>query len=185
MRSPQGVLLVLAASFAIVSSQNITYPVYLANSTTYGSIATQWNQVAQLAVARNRSGPINAATTFFLLSQCVALTRNAYGNKGKRQNQMSSVIQAINYAAYQALRYIRPESEAFYKEKFAQLTAAGYPGLDPALVGTKTNGNSPPAVANAVCSKIWAVRGPTFVNVGINDTFPFVSTNPFTAPTSP
>lgn len=76
--------------------------------------------------------------------QCMALTRNTYGDRGKRQGQIPKVIQALNYAAYQALRYIRPESEPFLVEKFAQLTAAGYPGLDPALVGTKNNGNSPP-----------------------------------------
>ncbi len=44
------------------------YP-YLSNTTTYGSIATQWNQVAQLAVARNFSGPVGSAVTFFFLGQ--------------------------------------------------------------------------------------------------------------------
>lgn len=87
--------------------------------------------------------------------QCVALTRNTYGNRGKRQGQIPKVLQAINYAAYQALRYIRPESEPYLVEKFAQLTAAGYPGLDPALVGTKTNGNTPPVrISHPVSSSL-------------------------------
>ncbi len=67
MQSQQALILVLIFGVAAVFCQN--YPQYLVNDTSYGSIATQWNQVAQLAVARNRSGPVNAATTFFLLSQ--------------------------------------------------------------------------------------------------------------------
>lgn len=67
MQSQQALVLVLILGVAAVFSQN--YPQYLVNNTNYGSIATQWNQVAQLAVARNRSGPVNAATTFFLLTQ--------------------------------------------------------------------------------------------------------------------
>jgi hypothetical protein len=60
------------------------------------------------------------------------------------QAPQSTIIQAINYAAYQALRYIRPESEAYLREKFASLTNNGYPGLDPSLVGTVTEGDTPP-----------------------------------------
>jgi hypothetical protein len=104
-------------------------------------------EIKQLLLAHEVLNDTTSKQSVALILQCVALTRNSYGNSAKRQNQQSKVIQAINYAAYQALRYIRPESEAYYAEKFAQLTAAGYPGLDPALVGTKTNGNSPPVLS--------------------------------------
>jgi hypothetical protein len=69
MRIPQVVLLVLGYYVRKSLCQCDQYPAYLANYTGCGSIATQWNQVAQLAVARNKSGPVNSAITFFLLSQ--------------------------------------------------------------------------------------------------------------------
>jgi hypothetical protein len=101
-----GVAIVLSLGSTKAQNPGGNLPSYLVNVTNYGTIATQWNQVGQLAVKRNNSGPINAAATFFLLSQVQYSKQHSTCIRGT-EICMSSISSNLNEGGKPALDAFR------------------------------------------------------------------------------